>query len=132
MFVYITILYFKYLFYKYIKKLLPLTANEPVAPVGNEADGLIISVPSEFMLNLSTPFTLTVNKSPDGDGFVIRDNDDVNAPIKFTEPVISELVVTIVSIDVVPLASFLKNNLPSNVFTANSPNDKSLTDGTFD
>ena len=89
MFVYITILYFKYLFYKYIKKLLPLTANEPVAPVGNEADGLIISVPSEFMLNLSTPFTLTVNKSPDGDGFVIRDNDDVNAPIKFTEPVIS-------------------------------------------
>ena len=118
--------------YKYTKKLLPLTASEPFVPVGSVTDGFIINVPCEFTVTLSTPPTLTVNKSPDGDKFEIRERDDVSAPAKFTEPVICELVVTIVSIDVVPLTSFLKNNLPSNVFTANSPNDKSPIVGTFD
>jgi len=115
-----------------MKKLLPLTAKEPSTPDGNVADGFIINVPSLFMFILSAPPTLTVNTLPDGDEFEIRDSDDVIAPTKFTEPVISELVVTIDSIEVEPSTSFLKNNLPSYVFTANSPNDKLPASGTLD
>ena len=82
--------------------------------------------------NLSLPPTLTVNTFPDGDEFEIKESDDVIAPVRFTEPVICALVVTILSIDVDAPAVFLKNNLPSNVFTANSPNDKEPVDGTLD
>jgi len=121
-----------FVYYRNTKKLLPLTAKEPVAPVGNVTDGLIVNVPWLLILNLSLPPTLTVNTFPVGDEFEIKESDDVTAPVKFTEPVISALVVTIDSIDVDAPAVFLKNNLPSYVFTANSPNDKEPVDGTLD
>ena len=94
--------------YKYIKKLLPLTAYAPVCPVGNVETGVIISVPSEFTLSFSVPPTLIWNTSPDGDWFFIKVNDEVTAPVNSTEPVICAFVVTIDSNESEPLF-FLKN-----------------------
>ena len=121
----------KCFFYKKIKKLLPLTAIAPFSPVGSVVDSFIINVPSEFTFTLSSPATFTKNIFVDGESFDIRESDDVNAPVNSTEPVICEFVVTIDSIESLPLF-FLKNNLPSKVFIANSPSVKSAICGTLD